>query len=84
MNEEIFRTLALEAWAAMPEKFAKHVKNVALLVEDEPSEELREIEGLKEGETLLGHYHGIRARKRVWCRNNASRYHHPLSTSDTR
>ena len=64
MNEEIFRTLALEAWAAMPEKFAKHVKNVALLVEDEPSEELREIEGLKEGETLLGHYHGIPATER--------------------
>lgn len=37
------------------------VQNVALLVEDEPSAEVREQEGLQEGETLLGLYQGIPA-----------------------
>ena len=59
MDEHTFSALASSEWDAMPEKFAKHVKNVALLVEDEPSEELRRLEGLEEGDTLLGHYHGI-------------------------
>ncbi len=44
---------------AIPEKFLPHIKNVAFLVEDEPSQEVRKQEGLKEGETLLGYYHGI-------------------------
>lgn len=59
MTEEEFDKIAAAEWDAMPEKFKAHVENVALLVEDEPSEELRELEGLGEGETLLGHYHGI-------------------------
>lgn len=64
MNEETFRALTLEAWEAMPERYKAKVENVALLVEDEPSEELRELEGLQKGETLLGHYHGIPATAR--------------------
>lgn len=59
MEDAEFRALALSEWEAMPEKFRERVKNVALLVEDEPSEEVREAEGLFEGETLLGLYHGI-------------------------
>lgn len=59
MEETEFRALALSEWEAMPEKFAASVNNVALLVEDEPSEELRELEGLARNETMLGHYHGI-------------------------
>ena len=43
----------------IPEKFRAKIKNVALLVEDEPSEEVRRRDGLGEGETLLGLYHGI-------------------------
>lgn len=61
MEEAPFRALALEAWEAMPEKFKAKVQNVALLVEDEPSEELRALEGLEEGDTLLGIYQGIPA-----------------------
>lgn len=43
---------------AIPEKFRKRMKNVALLVEDEPSEEVRKEEGLGENETLFGYYRG--------------------------
>jgi predicted Zn-dependent protease with MMP-like domain len=59
MNEPEFAAIMQAEWNAMPEKYKAHVENVALLVEDEPSEELRALEGLEEGETLLGHYHGI-------------------------
>jgi predicted Zn-dependent protease with MMP-like domain len=59
MNEEEFKALALEAWDAVPEKWRAGLKNVALLIEDEPSFEVREAEGLQEGETLLGLYQGI-------------------------
>ena len=44
---------------AVPEKFHALLKNVAFLAEQEPSEDVRRQEGLGEGETLLGLYHGI-------------------------
>ena len=61
MEEEAFKALAEAEWIAMPEKFKERVKNVALLVEDEPDDEVRELEGLVGGETLLGLYRGIPA-----------------------
>lgn len=59
-----FEELVGKTWDAMPERFRKRVENVALLVEDEPSEDLRKQEGLGPGETLLGLYHGIPATER--------------------
>lgn len=59
MDEREFSALVESEWDAMPDKFKQHVENVALLIEDEPSQELRTLEGLSEHETLLGHYHGI-------------------------
>ena len=59
MTEEEFDAIAEAAWDAMPEKYKAHIENVALLVENEPSAELRLLENLGEGDTLLGHYHGI-------------------------
>ena len=59
MDEREFNALAEAEWAAMPERFAKQVKNLALLVEDEPDEEVRRQEGLEDGDTLLGLYRGV-------------------------
>lgn len=59
MNREEFETLAQEGFLLIPEKFREKIRNVALLVEDEPSKEVRRREGLSEGETLLGLYQGI-------------------------
>lgn len=59
MEEAEFRAVALEAWDAVPEKWKEKLTNVALLVEDEPSQEVRDSEGLQEGETLLGLYQGV-------------------------
>lgn len=59
MPEEEFRPIVEKAWATLPGKFKARIENVALLIEDEPSEGVRKQEGLKQGETLLGLYHGI-------------------------
>jgi len=60
MTREEFEQLVEEEFLnAIPEKFRQHIKNVAFLVEDEPSQEVRKQEGLLAGETLLGLYHGI-------------------------
>jgi predicted Zn-dependent protease with MMP-like domain len=58
MDEERFRVLVEEAWKNIPSPHRERIDNVALLIEDEPSEEMRRKEGLREGMTLLGHYHG--------------------------
>ncbi len=65
MRREEFEKLVAEMWpAAVPERFRARVKNVAFLVEDEPSPEVRLEEGLREDETLLGLYRGVPATAR--------------------
>lgn len=60
MTHEEFEQLVAQEWEhAIPEKYRHLIKNVAFLVEDEPSLEVREREGLGGGETLLGYYQGI-------------------------
>ncbi len=59
MPREEFEKLAEEGFEALPEWVKKKIKNVALLVEDKPSREVRKREGLGRGETLLGYYQGI-------------------------
>jgi predicted Zn-dependent protease with MMP-like domain len=59
MTRDDFEQVVAEAYALVPEKFRAKVKNVALLVEDEPDEETREAEGLGEEDTLLGLYRGV-------------------------
>lgn len=51
--------IAEEEWNKVPAHFSRSVTNVALLVEDEPSEEVRQKEGLEGEETLLGLYQGL-------------------------
>lgn len=59
MTMKEFDELVGEAFQEIPEKFRAKVQNVALLVEEEPSEELRKSEKLHPNETLLGLYHGV-------------------------
>lgn len=55
-----FEQMVAEEWPnAVPEKFRARVKNVAILVEDEPSGKVRRAERLADGETLLGLYAGV-------------------------
>lgn len=65
MNPEEFEEIVGEEFPnAVPEKFRHLIRNVALLVEDEPSADIRRRERLGEDETLLGYYHGIPATAR--------------------
>ncbi len=64
MRREDFELLVEEGFARLPEKFRKKIKNVAFLVESEPSEEVRKEVGLSDHETLLGFYRGIPATAR--------------------
>ncbi len=60
MSQDEFEQLVAEEFPkAVPEKFHSVITNVAFLIEDEPSEEVRRIEGLGPEETLLGYYKGV-------------------------
>lgn len=59
MSEREFAQIAEEEWKRVPDRFRAHIENLALLIEDEPSDDVRKEEGLEEGETLLGLYRGI-------------------------
>jgi predicted Zn-dependent protease with MMP-like domain len=64
MDAATFTQLVGKTWDAMPERFKTRVSNVALLVEEEPSEETRQQQHLIPEQTLLGLYHGIPAIER--------------------
>lgn len=59
MPREAFEKLVAQGFEQLPEWVRKKINNVAILVEDEPSQEDREQEGLTQHETLLGLYKGI-------------------------
>ena len=65
MHPEAFEQLVEEEFPnAVPEKFRDLIKNLAFIVEDEPSPEVRKLEELGVDETLLGYYRGIPATAR--------------------
>ena len=59
MTKQEFDRLVSEAFEQVPEKFRAKVKNVALLIEDDPSPEDLQENGVPDGGTLLGLYKGI-------------------------
>src|SRR3989338_1983863 len=59
MPRKDFEKLVGQGYEKLPQWVREKIKNVALLVEDEPSQEDREAEGLGDDETLLGLYKGI-------------------------
>ncbi len=59
MPDHQFEQLIEEGFEQLPEWVRARIQNVALLTEDEPSDEVRMVEGLGDDETLLGYYQGI-------------------------
>ena len=59
MNQDEFEQHIAEGFGRLPEWVREKIKNVALLLEDEPSLEERAAQGLSTDETLLGLYKGI-------------------------
>jgi len=59
MEKEKFEKLAEDALAGLPRKFKKYLQNIAVIVEENPSNETRTRTGTPSYATLLGLYHGI-------------------------
>jgi len=59
VTDERFRELMNEAMASLPKVQTDNLKNVAILLEDEPDEVQRQKGNLKPYQTLLGLYEGV-------------------------
>ena len=70
MQREKFENLVADALASIPRRFREAIKNLAIVVEDEPSRDLlREMEIDPPG-TLLGLYSGTPLTERGWDYGN--------------
>ena len=71
MDQKRFRELVEEALAEIPPRFRREMKNVAVVVEDEPSQELLDEMEVEPGDTLFGLYQGTPLPERGWSFGNA-------------
>lgn len=70
MTREQFRELVEEAIDTIPLRFAREVRNLAIVIEDEPSETLLDEMEMEPDETLLGLYQGTPLNERGWGYGN--------------
>ena len=72
MTRDRFEQLVEEALRTIPRRFRKAMRNVAIVVEDEPSAELLQEMALESSDTLLGLYQGTPLPEREWSHGNAT------------
>jgi predicted Zn-dependent protease with MMP-like domain len=65
-----FEQLVAEALASVPRRFRGAMKNIAIVVEDEPSSDLLDEMGIEPPDTLLGLYQGTPLTERTWAYGN--------------
>ena len=70
MTRERFQALVNEALGTIPQQFRDELKNIAIVIEDEPSETQLEEAGIGPPDTLLGLYEGIPLTERQWAHGN--------------
>ena len=83
MTRQEFSALVEEALAEIPRRFRKAMKNVAIVIEDEPPPHVLEELEVEPGDTLFGLYQGTPLTERRWDYGNAlpdriSIYQHPI------
>ena len=71
MTRDRFKQLVEEAIDTIPARFAQEVRNVAIVIEDEPSEELLDEMEMGPDDTILGLYTGVPLTERGWAHGNA-------------
>jgi predicted Zn-dependent protease with MMP-like domain len=71
MTREQFTSLVGEAIDTIPKRFAREVRNVAIVVEDRPSSALLAEMEIDSQDTLLGLYQGVPLPERQWGHGNA-------------
>jgi len=70
VTEKEFEELVTEAINSLPEKFKKRMENIAIAIEELPSQELLREMKIKSPYGLLGLYRGIPyPRRGIWYRN---------------
>lgn len=70
MTRARFEHLVSEAVESIPQQFRDHMRNIAVVVEDEPSDELLDDMGIEPPGTLLGLYQGTPLTERPWDYGN--------------
>ncbi|MGD9902278.1 MAG: metallopeptidase family protein [Vicinamibacterales bacterium] len=70
MTRERFRALVAEAIDSIPPRFAAHVRNVAIVIEEAPSPDLLDEMDIAPPDTLLGLYQGTPLTERRWDHGN--------------
>jgi predicted Zn-dependent protease with MMP-like domain len=70
MTRERFERLVEEALRGIPKQFRDAMRNVAVVVEDEPSPELLEEMEIQPPDTLFGLYQGTPLPERGWAHGN--------------
>lgn len=70
MTRDEFERHVAAALATIPAHFRKAMQNIAIVVEDQPSRELRAEMGLEHDDTLFGLYTGTPLTERQWAQGN--------------
>ena len=71
MTREHFKELVQEAIDSIPRRFAREVKNVAIVIEGHPPQDLLHEMEMGPDEVLLGLYQGVPLPERQWAHGNA-------------
>jgi predicted Zn-dependent protease with MMP-like domain len=69
MNRVSFERLVAQSLKRLPRKFRDELENIAIEVEDEPSEDVLDDMGIEEG-SLYGLYQGVPLPEREWNYGN--------------
>ncbi len=70
MTRARFKALVAEAIDSIPPRFAAHVRNVAIVIEDAPTPELLAEMDIEPPDSLLGLYQGTPLPERRWDHGN--------------
>ncbi len=70
MHRDQFRVLVDRALADIPQDFRDALSNIAIVIEDEPSDDILADLGLEPSDTLLGLYQGTPLTERQWAHGN--------------
>jgi predicted Zn-dependent protease with MMP-like domain len=71
MTRARFEQLVAEAIRTIPSRFRDELKNIAVIVEDEPSDDLLDEMEIDPPDTLFGLYQGTPLTERTWDYGNA-------------
>jgi predicted Zn-dependent protease with MMP-like domain len=71
MQKEAFTALVEQALREIPRRFRKAMRNVAIVVEEEPSQDILDEMEIDAGDTLFGLYQGTPLTHRGWGYGNS-------------